>query len=206
MATINSKVAFEPIELKVGQGWCVRVMLPQRKQPQLGNFRTEVEAQEWIKRRSLAWLRKYERCSKSNRPMSPTAKPRRRRTLSRRQMPLTSRSLSARIAAAACAASGASPYRQPAPFAATHHDDKPRPDLDRFRLPTPPSHCAAGAEDRRLARAASPRFGLDSVIVVTDRGARTPAIKRSNRSTIASCRLRSAQPGVQIETAAALSP
>ena len=61
MPTINSKVAFEPIELKVGQGWCVRVTLPQGKQPQLGNFDNEVEAQEWINRRSLAWLKKYKR-------------------------------------------------------------------------------------------------------------------------------------------------
>ena len=61
MAIINPKAAFEPIELKVGQGWCVRVTLFQGKQPQFGNFHTEVEAQEWIRRRSLAWLKKYER-------------------------------------------------------------------------------------------------------------------------------------------------
>jgi hypothetical protein len=61
MANIRPKVEFEPVELKVGQGWCVRVTLLQGKQPQLGNFHTEVEAQEWVKRRSLAWLKKYER-------------------------------------------------------------------------------------------------------------------------------------------------
>ncbi|MGD1038157.1 MAG: hypothetical protein ABR878_13470 [Roseiarcus sp.] len=44
MATIKPKLAFESIELTVGQGWCVRVTLPQGKQPQLGNFHTEIEA------------------------------------------------------------------------------------------------------------------------------------------------------------------
>ncbi|MFZ1962133.1 MAG: hypothetical protein WAU78_01455 [Roseiarcus sp.] len=61
MTNIRPKMEFEPVELTVGQGWCVRITLPQGKQPQLGNFRTEVEAHEWIKRRSLAWLKKYER-------------------------------------------------------------------------------------------------------------------------------------------------
>jgi hypothetical protein len=61
MANIRPKMEFEPVELTVGQGWCVRVTLPKGKQPQLGNFHSEVEAQEWIRRRSLAWLKKYER-------------------------------------------------------------------------------------------------------------------------------------------------
>jgi hypothetical protein len=43
---IRPRGEFEPIELEVGRGWCVRVTLPQGKQPQLGNFHTEVEAQE----------------------------------------------------------------------------------------------------------------------------------------------------------------
>jgi hypothetical protein len=52
---------FEPLELDVGLGWCARVTLPQGKQRQLGNFDTELEAQDWIHRRSSAWLRKYRR-------------------------------------------------------------------------------------------------------------------------------------------------
>jgi hypothetical protein len=63
-------------------------------------------------------------------------KPRRRRSPS--QTPLTNRSPSARIAAASGAAWGASRRTNPAPFAATHHDHERRPDLDRFRIPTPP--------------------------------------------------------------------
>ncbi|MGA2494533.1 MAG: hypothetical protein ABSF67_16575 [Roseiarcus sp.] len=52
---------FEPLELDVGLGWCARVTLPQGKQRQLGNFDTELEVQEWISRRSSAWLKKYRR-------------------------------------------------------------------------------------------------------------------------------------------------
>jgi len=54
---------FEPIELDVGLGWCARVTLPQGKQRQLGNFDTKLEVQEWINRRSPAWLKKYRRSS-----------------------------------------------------------------------------------------------------------------------------------------------
>jgi hypothetical protein len=61
VANIKPKLEFEPIELKVGSGWYVRVTLPRGRQPQLGNFNTEVEARKWIKRRSSAWLKKYQR-------------------------------------------------------------------------------------------------------------------------------------------------
>ena len=76
--------------------------------------------------------------SKSKRPMTPMTERRRRRSPSQRQPPLMNRSPSARIAAASCAASGASQLRQSTPFAATRHDDNPS-SLDRIRLPTPPS-------------------------------------------------------------------
>jgi hypothetical protein len=52
---------FEPIELDAGLGWCARVTFSQGKQRQLGNFHTELEVQEWINRRSSAWLEKYRR-------------------------------------------------------------------------------------------------------------------------------------------------
>ena len=52
---------FEPLELDVGLGWCARVTLPQGKQRLLGNFDSELEVQEWINRRSSAWLKKYRR-------------------------------------------------------------------------------------------------------------------------------------------------
>jgi hypothetical protein len=52
---------FEPIELGVGLGWRVRVTLPQGRQRQLGDFHTELDAQESINRRSSAWLKKDQR-------------------------------------------------------------------------------------------------------------------------------------------------
>lgn len=52
---------FESIESDSGVGWCARVTLPQGKQRRLGAFDTELEAQEWIDRRSSAWLKKYRR-------------------------------------------------------------------------------------------------------------------------------------------------
>ena len=52
---------FEPLELGVGLGWCARVTLPQGKQRRLGNFDTELEVQDWIHRRSTAWLKKFRR-------------------------------------------------------------------------------------------------------------------------------------------------
>ena len=58
--------------------------------------------------------------------MTPMTERRRRRSPSQRQPPLMNRSPSARIAAASCAASGASQLRQSTPFAATRHDDKPQ--------------------------------------------------------------------------------
>jgi hypothetical protein len=61
MAKTNQKAEFEPVELRVGSGWCVVATLPHEKHLQLGNFGTEVEAREWIKRRSPVWLKKYER-------------------------------------------------------------------------------------------------------------------------------------------------
>ena len=52
---------FESIASDSGLGWCARVTLPQGKQWRLGAFDTELEAQEWIDRRSSAWLKKYQR-------------------------------------------------------------------------------------------------------------------------------------------------
>ena len=49
--------------------------------------------------------------------------------------PLTNRSPSARIAAASCAAWGASRRTNPAPFAATHHDHERRPISIAFEFP-----------------------------------------------------------------------
>jgi hypothetical protein len=130
----------------------------------------------------------------------------RRRVPSQRQTPLTNRSPSARIAAASCAAWSASRRTNPAPFAATHHDDEGPPDPDRFRIPTPPRHCAAGAEVQRVVRSPSARFGLDRVVVAAARTAQTLAPECSKRSAIDCRRLRNACLAFKIKTASALSP
>jgi hypothetical protein len=58
MAT--AKVEFEPARMEIGRGWCVRVKLPRGEGPQLGGFKTEDEARDWINRKSAAWLKEYE--------------------------------------------------------------------------------------------------------------------------------------------------
>jgi hypothetical protein len=60
MVTIKRKVEFEPVMMKIGSGWYVRITLPDGVGPQLGGFKTEDEAREWIARESAAWLKEYE--------------------------------------------------------------------------------------------------------------------------------------------------
>jgi len=51
---------FEPVKLKAGSGWYVRLTLPDGRQPQIDGFKTEAEALEWIKTTSVAWLKIFE--------------------------------------------------------------------------------------------------------------------------------------------------
>jgi hypothetical protein len=60
MATAKPKVQFEPVPIRGASGRYVLIKLPNGQQPQLGNFRTETEAREWIEHESAAWLRKFE--------------------------------------------------------------------------------------------------------------------------------------------------
>jgi hypothetical protein len=57
--TLSPKVDFQPIEMKAGSGWFVRVALPKGETPRLGGFNTEAESTEWIKLKSSAWLRQH---------------------------------------------------------------------------------------------------------------------------------------------------
>ena len=41
-------------------GWFVRVTPPRGNQLQLGGFKREEEAREWIARKSAAWLKEHE--------------------------------------------------------------------------------------------------------------------------------------------------
>jgi hypothetical protein len=59
MADPDRDATFEAVELKDRSGWCVRLtraaMLPQ----QIGDFKTEAEAREWIRAKSREWLERY---------------------------------------------------------------------------------------------------------------------------------------------------
>jgi hypothetical protein len=60
MPTAKPKVQFEPVPMRGASGWYVLIKLPNGQHPQLGNFKTEAEAREWIARESAAWLKKFE--------------------------------------------------------------------------------------------------------------------------------------------------
>jgi hypothetical protein len=59
MEKTKPKIQFRPTELKSGSGWYVQVVFFDAPPYQLGGFRTEEEAKEWIVRESAAWLRTY---------------------------------------------------------------------------------------------------------------------------------------------------
>ena len=48
MADPDRDVTFEAIEMKDGSGWCVRLTRPAMLPQQIGDFKTETEAREWI--------------------------------------------------------------------------------------------------------------------------------------------------------------
>jgi hypothetical protein len=52
-------VTFYPVKIKVGSQWCVRVTFPYEVPQELFSFATEAEAQEWIARDSVTWLKLY---------------------------------------------------------------------------------------------------------------------------------------------------
>jgi hypothetical protein len=50
---------FEAVELKDGSGWYVRLTRPAMLPQQIGDFKTEAEAREWIGAESAKWLERY---------------------------------------------------------------------------------------------------------------------------------------------------
>jgi hypothetical protein len=56
MSDVKPRVEFEPVDTRTGAGWQVRASLPSGKQVFIGSFNNEVEAREWIVRKSDAWL------------------------------------------------------------------------------------------------------------------------------------------------------
>jgi hypothetical protein len=55
----KSKVEFRPTEMKSRLFWYVQVVLHDVPPLQLGGFKTEEEAQDWITHKSDAWLKAY---------------------------------------------------------------------------------------------------------------------------------------------------
>jgi hypothetical protein len=60
MPSFQPKVIFEPVEMKIGKGWYVLATPPKGTPTQLGGFKTEDEAREWIKRKSIPRLKEFE--------------------------------------------------------------------------------------------------------------------------------------------------
>jgi hypothetical protein len=59
---MRSKVTsptFIPQELKVGGGWYVVATLSDGRTRHIGGFATEIEATQWIKNESVAWVTKH---------------------------------------------------------------------------------------------------------------------------------------------------
>jgi len=60
MPYFKPKLEFATAEMKGGKGWCVRATPPNGAPVLLGSFKTEEEAREWIKHKSLEWLKEFE--------------------------------------------------------------------------------------------------------------------------------------------------
>jgi hypothetical protein len=54
------KARFEPIRLKSGKGWYVRVTPPHGRETQIGGFARKAEAVAWVEHESAEWLKTYE--------------------------------------------------------------------------------------------------------------------------------------------------
>jgi len=59
MGDTKPEVEFEPVKVKRGPGWYVRVSYV-GGQTKVSGFYSRAEAQMWIARESSSWLKKYE--------------------------------------------------------------------------------------------------------------------------------------------------
>lgn len=60
MPTPKPKTRFEPVQLKSGRGWYVRVTPPHGRETQIEGFSKRAEAVAWVEHESGEWLKKYE--------------------------------------------------------------------------------------------------------------------------------------------------
>jgi hypothetical protein len=54
------KARFEPVRLKSGKGWYVRVTPPHGRETQIEGFTRKAEALAWVEHESAQWLKTYE--------------------------------------------------------------------------------------------------------------------------------------------------
>jgi hypothetical protein len=59
MAPPTPKIEFRRTEMRSGRGWYVQVVYSDRPPLQLGGFKTEEEAKEWVSGKSAAWLKEH---------------------------------------------------------------------------------------------------------------------------------------------------
>jgi len=59
MEKTKPEIRFRPTERKFGSGWYVQVIFSDLPPLQLGGFRTEQEAKDWITQESARWLSSY---------------------------------------------------------------------------------------------------------------------------------------------------
>ena len=60
MPASKPKARFEPVRLKSGKGWYVRVTPPHGRQTQIEGFTRKAEAVAWVEHESGEWLKQYE--------------------------------------------------------------------------------------------------------------------------------------------------
>ena len=59
MADPARDATFEAVQMKDGSGWYVRLTRPAMLPQQIGDFKTEAEARQWIADESAKWLERY---------------------------------------------------------------------------------------------------------------------------------------------------
>jgi hypothetical protein len=59
MADPARDASFEAVEHKDGSGWYVRLTRPGMLPQQIGDFKTEAEARNWIGAESAKWLERF---------------------------------------------------------------------------------------------------------------------------------------------------
>jgi hypothetical protein len=56
MEKLKRKIEFRPTEFRDQSGWYVQVVYPAAPPFQLGGFKTEEEAKDWVRDNSTQWL------------------------------------------------------------------------------------------------------------------------------------------------------